>query len=98
VSKTTVATLMKLTSSPSRVKNLTVTRTARGAQVEWDALPETDVAAYVVEWGPTGEPPRGALRVIDNAATVPDLAAGEEVRVLGINALGTASWDYARAR
>ncbi|HSK20026.1 MAG TPA: M20/M25/M40 family metallo-hydrolase [Longimicrobiales bacterium] len=98
VSKTTVATLMKLASSPSRVKNLTVTRTSRGAQVEWDALPETDVAAYVVEWGQPGAPPRNAVRVVDNSATVPDLTEGEEVRVLGINTLGAVSWDSARAR
>ena len=98
VSKTTVATLMKLASSPSRVKNVTVTRNGRGAHVEWDALPETDVAAYVVEWGRPGQPPRDAVRVIDTAATVPDLAEGEEVRVMGVNALGAASWDYARAR
>lgn len=98
VSKTTIATLMKLASSPSRVNNLTVTHSGRGAHVEWDALPETDIVAYIVEWGPPGEPARHAVRVTDTAARVPDLADGEEVRVMGINALGAASWDYARAR
>ncbi|HEX6134308.1 MAG TPA: M20/M25/M40 family metallo-hydrolase [Longimicrobiales bacterium] len=95
VSKTTVATLMKLASSPSRVKNVRVTRSGRRADVSWEPLPERDVAGYLVEWGPAGAV-RGSMRVNGTAARITDVAAGDEIRVSGVSERGTLSWDAAR--
>jgi hypothetical protein len=96
VSKTTVATLMQLTNVPSRVKNVTVSRSGRAARVSWDALPENDVVAYIVEWGHAGAEARGSIRVRGTTADVPDLAGSDEVRVSGVNARGARSWDWGR--
>lgn len=50
VSKTTVATLMQLTNRPSRPKvaQLRPVSGAREVEVEWEALPETNVTGYTV--------------------------------------------------
>ena len=98
VSKTTAATLMLLASSPSRVKDLVVRRGSPGSVVAiWSALPESDIAAYVVEWGPPGGDARGSVRVTDTQAAVRGVA-GDEVRVRGVNTGGLVSWDAAVAR
>ncbi|MBR9990069.1 MAG: M20/M25/M40 family metallo-hydrolase [Gemmatimonadetes bacterium] len=97
VSKTTVATLMQLASTPSRVNNVTIARSGRSGRVSWDALPETDVAAYIVEWGPADGAGRGSVRVTGTVADIADLRAGEEVRVSGVNRRGARSWDWGRA-
>src|SRR6188768_1605657 len=58
-SKTTVATLMRLASSPSRIRNLKVTSyTAGTAMLSWDASPEKGIRSYVVSATvPEGAPP-----------------------------------------
>ncbi|MGH7443762.1 MAG: M20/M25/M40 family metallo-hydrolase, partial [Longimicrobiales bacterium] len=93
VSKTTVATLMLLASSPSRVKQLTVTRSGANATAAWAALPEKDIAAYEVEWGPSAGHPRGSTRVDSTEATLRDVRAGDVVRVRAVNRVGLPAWD-----
>jgi Tol biopolymer transport system component len=97
VSKTTVATLIQLANAPSRPTGIRVARSGAGADVTWDALPEQDIATYVVEWGPPGSSPRGSLRVATPRATLTDVAAGDEIRVGAINRRGAPAWDMARS-
>lgn len=51
-SKTTVATVMLLASSPSRLTNL---------KVAWTPSPEHGVASYLVAYGPAADPLRHRL-------------------------------------
>jgi len=99
VSKTTVATIMLLASSPSRPTGLTAQRDGQATRVRWDAAPETGVASWIVTWGdPDAEGPRGESTVNTPEASLPSLPAGTEVRVKAIGDRGMQSWDWARAR
>jgi len=95
VSKTTVATLMQLANAPSRPANVQVARRGNAVELSWDALPEQDIAEYVVEWGPAGAAARGSLRVTAPRATVQGLRAGEQIRVGAVNRRGAPAWDMA---
>jgi Tol biopolymer transport system component len=96
VSKTTVASLIQLTNSPSRPANVRVARTGTAVEVTWDALPEQDIREYIVDWGPAGAP-RGTVRTTTSHAVLNSLAAGDEVRVSAINRRGAFAWDHAVA-
>ncbi|MBK9548672.1 MAG: M20/M25/M40 family metallo-hydrolase [Gemmatimonadetes bacterium] len=91
-SKTTVATLMLLASSPSRLKNLAV---ANGVAT-WTRSPEKGVTGYVVTWGPADAPEKNRLRVTTPTARIPGLSAGMVVQVKAVNARGLMGWDWAR--
>ena len=88
-SKTTVATLMLLASSPSRLKNLAV---ANGAAT-WTRSPEKGVTGYVVTWGPADAPEKNRLRVTTPTARIPgaerrDGGAGESGERAGVDGVG----------
>ncbi|MBK7593766.1 MAG: M20/M25/M40 family metallo-hydrolase [Gemmatimonadetes bacterium] len=91
-SKTTVATLMLLASSPSRLKNLAV---ANGTAT-WAKSPEKGIIGYVVTWGPADAPEKNRLRVTAPTARIPGLRAGMVVQVKAVNAKGLMGWDWAR--
>jgi hypothetical protein len=91
-SKTTVATLMLLASSPSRLKDLT----ASNGTVTWTRSPEKGVTGYLVTWGPAEAPERNRLRVTAPTARIPGVAAGMVVQVKAVNARGLEGWDWAR--
>ena len=55
-SKTTVATLMLMASSPSRLNDLKVERTGAAATVSWTPSPEKAVTSYIVVYGPKANP------------------------------------------
>jgi len=96
VSKTTVATLMVLASSPARLKDLKVTQAAT-TQLTWSASPESGIAEYIVAWGPREDPLREQMRVREPRATLrTKLAAGSVVSVKAINQRGLEGWDWAR--
>ena len=95
VSKTTVATLIKLTNVPSRPKNVQVgSRTGANVQLTWEALPEKNVTGYtVVVRGANGQQ-KSTVNVTTASARVAT-AAGDTIEVWG--RAGTAmSWDAAR--
>ena len=55
-SKTTIATLMLLASSPSRLTRLRVDSVAGGtASLSWAPAPESGIASYVVAYGPPSD-------------------------------------------
>jgi hypothetical protein len=98
-SKTTVATLMLLASSPSRITNVKVeSATATATTVSWSPSPETGIASYVVAYGPANAGPTRRLTVTAPRASLPALPAGTVVAVKAVNAKGLEGWDWARVR
>ena len=96
-SKTTVATLMLLASSPSRLRDLKVTRFAGGtAEISWAPSPEKGVSSYIVEvTAPNGvAAPR--VTVSQASATLRNVAPGSLIAVKAVNARGLEGWDWAR--
>ncbi|HIE69454.1 MAG TPA: Zn-dependent exopeptidase M28 [Planctomycetes bacterium] len=90
--KTTIATLMLLASSPSRVTGLEVGQPANGkTTAQWNASPEKDVVQYEVVVG--------RRRVLSSEPRVQfdEDIAGEVVAVRAINRRGLHGWDWARA-
>jgi hypothetical protein len=98
VSKTTVASVMLMASSPSRLAGLTVSPPrGGGAQAQWTASPEQGVRTYQVTYGPPDEPARRTLAVSEPRAALPGAQAGWVVRVRAVNERGLHAWDWARA-
>jgi len=96
-SKTTVATLMLLASSPSRLTNLKVdSYTGAVASLSWTPAPEHGIASYIVAHGPAGDPLRYRTVVTQPQVTLPQIAAGTVVSVKAVNAHGLEGWDWAR--
>jgi hypothetical protein len=96
-SKTTIATLMLLASSPSRVTNVKVdSYTGGAAALSWTPSPEAGVTSYIVAYGPAADPLRRRLVVTQPRVTVAQIARGGVVSVKAVNARGLEGWDWAR--
>lgn len=99
VSRTTVATLMLLASSPSRLTGLAAEPAGSGAvRLRWTASPERDVTGYEVTWGPESDPGARTVRVTGAEAVIEGAPAGTVFRVRAVNARGLAGWDWAVVR
>jgi len=97
-SKTTVATLMLLASSPSRLTGLKVdSRTDASAALSWTPSPEKGVASYIVDYGPAANPHGHRVTATQPSVTIPQLAPGSVVSVKAVNARGLEGWDWATA-
>jgi hypothetical protein len=97
VSRTTVASLMLMASSPSRLTGLRVaSRPGGAAEATWTPAPERGVREYVVTYGPAGDPARRTLTVTEPRAVLPNAGPGTVVAVRAVNAQGLAGWDWAR--
>jgi hypothetical protein len=98
-SKTTVATLMLLASSPSRLTGLTLTRWQGGAaELRWTPSREGGVLRYEVTWGPEGDPEAHRLTVTGPQARLVGAKPGMMVQVRAVNRRGLSGWDWARLR
>lgn len=96
-SKTTVATLMLLASSPSRLTNLKVdSYTGAVGSLSWTPSPEHGIASYIVAYGPPADPLRHTVTVTQAQVTLPQLVAGTSVSVKAVNARGLEGWDWAK--
>ena len=96
VAKTTVATVMLLASSPSRVKDLAVSELRQGtATVTWTPGPEKDVVGYVVAWGSPSNPEAQRTKVAKPLATIKGATPGTVVSVKAVNARGLEGWAWA---
>jgi hypothetical protein len=96
-SKTTVATVMLLASSPSRLTNLTVDSYTGGvASLSWTPGPERGIVSYIVAYGPPADPLRHRVAVTRTRATLPQIAPGTIVSVKAVNARGLEGWDWAK--
>jgi Tol biopolymer transport system component len=97
VAKTTVATLMLLASSPSRLTELKVDRfTGGNASLSWKPSPESGVSSYLVSYGPPSKPDAQQMRVTKPTVTLTKVEAGTVVAVKAVNATGLEGWDWAR--
>ncbi len=97
VSRTTVATLMLLASSPSRLGGLTATAPSDGVvELSWRPSPEGDVTGYLVSWGPADEPERWTRRVTAPRTQLREVVPGMVARVKAMNAKGLEGWDWAQ--
>lgn len=92
-SRTTIATIMLMASSPSRLTGLL----AQGKIATWDAAPEKGVVRYLVRYGPEEDPMRHSLSVTTPRATLNNAQSGWVVSVKAVNAAGLEGWDWARA-
>ena len=96
-SRTTVATLMLLASSPSRLTNLKVdSYTGAAAALSWTPGPEQGIASYIVAYGPAADPLRHRVTVTHPQVTLPQLAPGSRVSVKAVNGRGLEGWDWAK--
>jgi len=94
--KVTAATIMYLASSPSRLSDLTATRSPSGVNVTWTPSPETGVKSYVVAYGPVTDPLKTKVTVSTSKVVLPALPAGTTVAVKAVNSRGLEGWDWAR--
>ncbi|MFQ5571660.1 MAG: M20/M25/M40 family metallo-hydrolase [Rhodothermales bacterium] len=96
VSKTTVATIMLLASSPARLKGVQV-MDQRGSTVEvvWMAAPERTVQSYVVSYGSPGEAVQ-TITVAEPRAVLERRSADSIIAVKAVNDRGMTSWDWGR--
>ena len=96
--KTTVATLMLLASSPSRIVELSTRATKDDSVVaSWKASPEKEIVSYEVVYGPADEPERHRVVVKKPTVVLKDATSGTHVAVRAINKRGLHGWDHARA-
>ena len=92
--KTNVASIMLLASSPARLNGLRiVSRDGNEVEVAWDPSPENSVFEYVVRWGPPGGPYEEG--VVDMARAWLDVPGGTLVSVKAVSARGLRGWDWA---
>jgi hypothetical protein len=92
-SRTTVATIMLMASSPSRLTEAKVA----GTTVTWDRAREKGIVRYLVRYGPATDPMRHTVTVTSPRATISALRSGWHVAVKAVNARGLEGWDWARA-
>ncbi len=91
--KTNVASIMLLASSPTRLDGLRlVSREGNEVEVAWDPSPENSVFEYVVRWGPPGGPYQEG--VVDVPRAWLDAPGGTLVSVKAVSARGLRSWDW----
>lgn len=90
--KTTIATLMLMASSPSRL----VALRAQGKVVTWNAGVEKGIVRYIVRYGPPEDPMRLTVTVTNPRTTIATLQPGWSVAVKAVNAAGLEGWDWAR--
>ena len=96
VSKTTVASIMLLASSPSRLTGLTATNQGGKVSATWAAAAEKGVARYVVTYGPASNPAQRRVIVRAPAADLAGAQSGWVVAVKAETAAGMSSGDWAR--
>lgn len=97
--KTTVASLMLLASSPSRLKGLEmVNRQGSSAQISWEPSPEKGISSYIITYGPDNEPALHEMNVTESKATLPDAGPGTVVAVKAVNSTGLSGWDWVRLK
>jgi hypothetical protein len=96
-SKTTLATVMLLASSPSRLSGLNVVRSEGAtAELTWTPSPEKGVRRYLVRYTPAGGSQERTITVSEPRVRLTDAAQGTPVSVKAVNDRGLEGWDWAR--
>jgi Tol biopolymer transport system component len=97
VTKTTVASIMLLASSPARLTDLVVQPRDGSVDVRWTPAPESDVTHYVVAYAAPDDPHRTTITVNEPRTTMEGLEPGTVVAVKAVNAKRLMGWDWAMA-
>jgi hypothetical protein len=96
VSRTTVASLVQLATSPARPTGLRIgDRRGWQAELHWDPAPESTVERYIVQI----TRPDGRVETLEATRPgigVQDLEPGVRIEVRAVNRAGRESWDAAR--
>jgi hypothetical protein len=96
VSKTTVASVMLMASSPSRLRGLeVVSRDGSNLGLRWAPALEGDVESYVVYSGPSPDELQLVSTVSVPGVTLSGVEPGAAVAVKAVNERGLAGWDWA---
>jgi hypothetical protein len=96
-SRTTVASIMLLASSPSRLTGLKVASyQGKTAKLVWTPSPEKSVRSYIVACGTAQAPFKSRVTVLKPEATLPSIEPGTIVSVKAVNATGFEGWDWAK--
>ena len=96
-SRTTVASIMLLASSPSRLTGLKVgSYQGRTAKLMWTPSPEKGVRSYIVAYGPANARFKNRVTVLKPEAVLVGIDPGTIVSVKAVNAKGLEGWDWAR--
>jgi hypothetical protein len=98
VSRTTLASVVLMASSPSRLAEVTASRAPGGAvDVSWKPAIERGVTSYRVRWE-DGRGGTGGMRVVrGTSARLAGVPEGATIAVRSIGARGLEGWDWARA-
>ncbi|HEY7288862.1 MAG TPA: M28 family peptidase [Vicinamibacterales bacterium] len=95
-SKATVASIMLLASSPSRLTHLKIdSHVGTAASISWTPSPEKGVTSYIVAYGPPAAPLQHRVTVVQPRAALPLVAPGTIISVKAVNANGLEGWDWA---
>jgi aminopeptidase YwaD len=98
VARTTLASVVLMASSPSRVTALTAARGADGTvDAKWSAAVERGVTGYRLRWRNADGKVGGAQVVKGAAAKLRAVPKGATIEVRAIGARGLEGWDWARA-
>jgi hypothetical protein len=99
VARTTLASVMLMASSPSRISGLTATRGADGSvDAKWNAAVERGVTSYRVRWEDADGKVGGTQAVKGTAARLAAVPDGAAIEVRAIGERGLEGWDWARTR
>ena len=99
VARTTLASVMLMASSPSRISGLTATRAADGSvDAKWNAAAERGVTSYRVRWEDADGKVGGMQAVKGTTARLAAVPNGATIEVRAIGARALEGWDWARAR
>jgi Peptidase family M28 len=98
VSRTTLASVVLMASSPSRLAEVTASRAPGGVvEVGWKPALERGVTSYRVRWEDSGGA-AGGMRVVRGTSTrLAGVPEGATIAVRAIGARGLEGWDWARA-
>ncbi len=94
VSKTTIASIMLLASSPSRLTGVDYQRHSGSIEVWWNPAVESDVTHYVVAYGPPSNPFQTFVTVNDPHVMLADAEPGSVIAVKAVNSRGMEGWDW----
>jgi hypothetical protein len=97
VSRATVASIMAMASSPSRLGGLAFAAAGRGVTATWQPAAERGVTGYLVTWGPAADPGRERVTVTGPRAELPGAGPGTVVAVKAVGEGGIEGWDWVRA-
>jgi hypothetical protein len=98
VSRTTLASVVLMASSPSRLTEVSARRGPAGAvDVSWAPAVERGVASYRVRWEDEDGGTGGMQIVKGTSARLMKVPPGATVAVRALGARGIEGWDWARA-